>query len=549
LGQLTRREFAGLLSAAAVSAKPTEPELILLNGVIHTMDAANPRAEAVAIAGGRFLAVGTNAEISALATARTKRGDLGNFPALPGFIDAHMHVASSGLEHLKNVDADLPSIAAIKQAVHKRAGQTAPGEWVLGFKYDDTKMAEGRAINRKDLDEAAPNHPVFIRHRGGHTAFVNSAALNKADVNDKTPDPKGGAFEHSPDGKLTGRVMDRGNEPFRAKMPSTATRAERREGVKLITQMLARAGVTSAHDAGGSPADLLAYQDAYETGDLQTRIYCLIRAQYIDRMIAAGIRTGLGNEWVRVGAMKLTLDGSISERTARLSEPYVGRPNDYGILVIGEEEMYNAARKAHLAGWQIASHANGDGVIDQALRVYERLQREGPRKDPRFRLEHCTVINDDLIRRIKAIGAIPTPFSSYAYYHGEKLSNYGAERVDRMFALRSFLDAGIRATQASDYTASPFDPMMALQSEVTRADKNGNVWGPKQKITIQEALEVGTINGAYASFEENLKGGIMAGKVADLVVLVRDPLREDPSKLIGIPVQRTMVGGKWMFEA
>jgi hypothetical protein len=546
---LSRRDFVGLLGATALSASSTEPELILLNGVIHTMDPANPQAEAVAIANSRFLAVGTNAEISAFATSRTKRIDLGKFPAFPGFIDAHMHVAQSGLEHLQSVDTDLPSIAAIKDAIHKRAAQTPAGNWVLGFKYDDTKMAEGRPINRQDLDEAAPNNPVYIQHRGGHTAFVNSAALNKADINDQTPNPAGGAYEHGGDGKLTGRVMDNGNAAFRSKIPSTATRSDRRDGVKLITQMLVRAGVTSAHDALGNPDDLLAYQDAFEAGDLHARIYCLIGAPHIDKMIRAGIRTGLGNEWVRVGAMKLMLDGSISERTARLSQPYVGRPNDYGILIMGEEEMYTWARKAHLAGWQVASHANGDGTIDQALRVYERLQRETPRNDPRFRLEHCTVINDDLVRRIKAIGAIPTPFSSYAYYHGEKLSVYGPERVNHMFALRSFLDAGIRATQASDYTASPFDPMMALQSEVTRTDKNGNVWGPKQRITIQEALQVGTVNGAYASFEENLKGSITPGKLADLVVLGRDPLREDPFKLIGIPVQRTMVGGKWMFEA
>ena len=546
---LSRRDFVGLLGATALSASSTEPELILLNGIFHTMDPANPQAEAVAIANSRFLAVGTNAEISAYATSRTKRIDLDKFPAFPGFIDAHMHVAASGLEHLQSVDTDLPSIAAIKDAIRKRATQTPAGNWVLGFKYDDTKMAEGRPINRQDLDEAAPNNPVYIQHRGGHTAFVNSAALNKADVNDQTPNPAGGAYEHGADGKLTGRVMDNGNAAFRSKIPTTATRSDRRDGVKLITQMLVRAGVTSAHDALGNPDDLLAYQDAYEAGDLHARIYCLIGAPHIDKMIRAGIRTGLGNEWVRVGAMKLMLDGSISERTARLSQPYVGRPNDYGILIMGEEEMYTWARKAHLAGWQVASHANGDGTIDQALRVYERLQRETPRNDPRFRLEHCTVINDDLVRRIKAIGAIPTPFSSYAYYHGEKLSVYGPERVNHMFALRSFLDAGIRATQASDYTASPFDPMMALQSEVTRTDKNGNVWGPKQRITIQEALQVGTVNGAYASFEENLKGSITPGKLADLVVLGRDPLREDPSKLIGIPVQRTMVGGKWMFEA
>ncbi|HEV8040247.1 MAG TPA: amidohydrolase [Bryobacteraceae bacterium] len=545
---LSRRDFVGLLGATALSASSTEPEIILINGVIHTMDPANPQAEAVAVANGRFLAVGMNAEISAYATSRTKRIDLGKFPVFPGFIDAHMHVAQSGLEHLQSVDTDLPSIAAIKDAIRKRASQTPAGNWVLGFKYDDTKMAEGRPINRQDLDEAAPNNPVYIQHRGGHTAFVNSAALNKADINDQTPNPAGGAYEHGADGKLTGRIMDNGNAAFRSKIPSTATRSDRRDGVKLITQMLVRAGVTSAHDALGNPDDLLAYQDAYEAGDLHARIYCLIGAPHIDKMIRAGIRTGLGNEWVRVGAMKLMLDGSISERTARLSQPYVGRPNDYGILIMGEDEMYTWARKAHLAGWQVASHANGDGTIDQALRVYERLQRETPRHDPRFRLEHCTVINDDLVRRIKAIGAIPTPFSSYAYYHGEKLSVYGEERVNRMFALRSFLDAGVRATQASDYTASPFDPMMALQSEVTRTDKNGNVWGPKQRITIQEALQVGTMNGAYASFEENLKGSITPGKLADLVVLGRDPLREDPSKLIGISVQRTMVGGKWMFE-
>lgn len=546
---LSRRDFVGILGATALSAAAAEPELILINGLIHTMDPAVPQAEAVAIANGRFLAVGRNAEISAYATSRTKRIDLGQFPVFPGFIDAHMHVAASGLEHLKSVDTDLPSIAAIKAAIHKRAAETKSGDWVLGFKYDDTKMAEGRPINRKDLDEAAPNNPVFIRHRGGHTAFVNSAALNKADVNDKTANPAGGAYEHGADGKLTGRIMDNGTAAFGAKIPYSATRAERRAGVKLITQMLVRSGVTSAHDALGDPEDLLAYQDACESGDMHARVYCLLGAAHLDKMISAGIRTGLGNEWVRVGAIKLMLDGSISERTARLSQPYVGRPNDYGILIMGEDEMYNVARKAHLAGWQVASHANGDGTIDQALRVYERLQRESPRHDPRFRLEHCTVINDDLVRRIKALGAIPTPFSSYAYYHGEKLSVYGDERVNRMFALRSFLDAGVRATQASDYTASPFDPMMALQSEVTRTDKSGHVWGPKQRITIQEALQVGTLNGAYASFEENAKGAIKPGMLADLAVLGRDPLQEDPSKLIGIPVQRTMVGGKWMHEA
>jgi hypothetical protein len=261
------------------------------------------------------------------------------------------------------------------------------------------------------------------------------------------------------------------------------------------------------------------------------------------------VRTGFGDEWVRVGAVKMVCDGSISERTARLREPYVGRPDDRGILVTPEPALYETAKKAHDADWQIGTHANGDEAIDMALRVYERVQHERPRRDPRFRLEHCTMVTGDLVRRIKALGAIPTPFSTYVYWHGEKMKEYGAERLDRMFALRSFLDAGIRPTQASDYPPGPFEPMMALQSEVTRTDAKGNLWGPRQRITVEEALRVGTINGAYASFEERLKGSIEAGKLADLVVLGRDPLREGPSSLIHIPVERTMVGGRWVFEA
>jgi predicted amidohydrolase YtcJ len=214
-----------------------------------------------------------------------------------------------------------------------------------------------------------------------------------------------------------------------------------------------------------------------------------------------------------------------------------------------EPELYAHVRKAHEAGWQVGVHANGDVAIDMTLRVYERVQKELPRRDPRFRLEHCTVINDSLVQRIRALGAIPNPFSAYVYYHGEKMREYGPERLDRMFAVRSFLDAGIHVTQTSDYPPGPFEPMMALRSMVTRIDSKGTPWGLKQRVSVEEALRVGTIHGAYASFEEKTKGSIEPGKLADLVVLGRDPLREDPMSLIDIPVERTMVGGRWVYEA
>jgi predicted amidohydrolase YtcJ len=546
----SRRDVLQRLGAlAALPPLRTQASLVLVNGHVVTMDAGQPRATAVAIADGRFLAVGSDADVRNLATAATRVVDLGGKTVLPGFIDAHSHPASAGRSHLKQVDCDLRSISEIQAAIRARAEKTPAGDWVLGFKYDDTKTREARPLTREDLDAAAPAHPVFVQHRGGHTAYVNSLAIQKAGVAESAADPPGGHFDRDAAGRLTGRLKERATEPFEAVIPSTDTRDDYREGVRIISKMMSRTGITSVHDAYGTPDDLRAYQDARDAGELSVRVYCLIGSMHLDRMLAAGVRTGLGDEWVRVGAVKMTCDGSISERTARLAEPYVGRPHDHGIWVTSEDELYRTLLRAHQAGWQLGVHANGDEAIARMLGIYERLQREHPRRDPRFRLEHCTMIDEGLVSRIKALGVIPTPFSTYVYYHGEKMKEYGAQRLERMFALRSFLDAGVRATQASDYPPGPFEPMMALQSEVTRTDIKGNVWGPRQRITVEEAIRVGTLHGAYASFEERQKGSIEAGKLADLVVLGRDPFREDPSSLVTIPVERTMAGGRWVFEA
>ena len=401
----------------------------------------------------------------------------------------------------------------------------------------------------RNLDAAVPDHPVLVRHRGGHTIFVNSAALKIAGVDERTPDPPGGRFEHDASGHLTGHVGDKATEPFVKHIEFTPSRDDYREGAKLISKIFSSKGVTSAGDALTTPESLQGYQDARDAGELRMRVCCHITVEKIDQMMAAGVHSGFGDEWVRIGAVKQFADGSISERTAWLSEPYIGIPNYHGLQVSTRDQLYENSRKAHAAGWQLATHANGDLAIDEVLSVYEQVQREMPKADPRFRLEHCTLLNDSLLQRMKALQVIPVPFSGYIYFHGDVMHFYGEQRTEHMFPMRDFLSYGLRPTDASDYTASPSDPMMWLRSQVTRTDMKGNVWGANQKITVEEAIRCGTINGAYSTFEEKAKGSIEPGKYADLTVLAEDPFKADPMNLHKIAVERTMVAGKWTYES
>ncbi len=547
---LSRRNFlqrvGGVLTLPLLRRE--EPEIILYNGNIWTVDEMQPRAEAVAISDGKFIAVGSNKEVLRLASGLTRKLDLGFKTVLPGFNDAHAHPVEAGVEHLRKVACDKDSIEQIKALLRERAKNTPPGQWVLGFLYDDGKTP--RPINRHDLDDAVSDHPVLVQHRGGHTAFVNSRALERANVTDQTPDPRGGRFEHDAEGHLTGFVGDAGMQVFLNLIPQNNPREDYRRGTALISKLLTSKGVTSACDADASPEDVQGYQDARDAGELMMRLYCHVSAKSLDRFIAAGIHTGFGDEWVRIGGVKQYADGSISERTAWLSQPYIGIPNNYvGLQLSSAEQLYETGRKAHAAGWQLATHANGDLAIDRILSVYERIQKELPKKDPRFRIEHCTLATEPLIQRMHALQVIPAPFSCYVYFHGDVMHFYGQERTKNMFPMRSFLDAGLHPTDSSDYTASPSDPMMWLQSQLTRTDMKGNVWGANQRIALPEAISCGTVNGSYAAFEENLKGMIVPGQLADLVVLAQDPFGADPSELLKIQVERTMVGGVWRFES
>ncbi|MHB1326674.1 MAG: amidohydrolase [Gemmatimonadales bacterium] len=521
------------------------PDLILINGNIYTVDDARPRAEAFAVKGDRFLAVGGNDEVRTLAGRGTEVIDADGMTVVPGFIDCHSHPAFAGITALTSVDASAYStLAELGDALRRKAAETPAGQWVRAFMYDDTKMREGRAVTRGDLDAAVPNHPVHIAHRSGHASYLNSRAIEMARLSRGVPDPPDGRFGRDASGELDGMVTGGARRSFAGlSIEPPATRVERQAGVKLIFERMAKAGLTSVHDAGTASESLAAYYDAYAAGELSCRVHALVRDQFRS-LAAAGIRSGFGDEWVRIGPVKFVSDGAIASRTAYLSEPYIGRPDDRGILYLTQDQLYEAVDEAHAAHFRVAIHANGDLPIEYVLNAYQRTLARDPRPNHRWRIEHCTLVNPELVRRIKELGVIPAPFYTYVYWHGDKMHEYGEARLEWMFAHRSFLDAGVPVAPASDFFPGPYEPMMAIQSMVTRTDFLGKTWGPSQRIAVGDALRVCTMNGAYASLEEGIKGSITPGKLADFVMLGADPHSVDPMRIKEIPVVRTVVGGR-----
>jgi predicted amidohydrolase YtcJ len=568
MSQFSRREALGLGALLAIPAlAPAQtsargggdfaPDLIAINGNVLTMDDSQPRAEAFAVKDGRFIAVGSTADVRSLATRRTQVIDCERMTVTPGFIDAHCHPGRQ--QELYDVNADRRSIKEIQDALRERAAKTPPGYWVVAFKFDDTKVKEQRLLSRKDLDAAVPHHPVIVMHRGGHTGFLNSKAFELAGVTRETPDPPGGRFFRDANGDLQGQVADMALLAFEkvGKYEQFTLEQERQRGEAAMayqSKQLVACGLTTVHDAGAESDKIRTYQALLAKGELLHRSYILavgLGREGLDayqKLRDAGVYTGFGNEHVRIGPVKFVADGSASERTMSIRAGFPGKPHDHGLLTLDQKQLDEAVEDAHRHGWQIGIHANGDVAIDMVLNAYERVLREWPHPDRRHRIEHCTLVNPDLIRRIKATGSIPTPFWTYVYYHGEKWRAYGEENVRWMFAHKSFLEAGIRVPGASDYQPGPFEPMMALQSLVTRKDYAGRVWGANQKVTVDEALRIGTINGAYASYEENVKGSISAGKLADFVILDKDPHAVDPDTLKDIQIVRTVVGGKTVFS-
>ena len=460
-GVLTRPRFLDARSFLAALTSPPDADLVVLNAKVYTMDPALPRAEAFAISGGRFTAIGSTADIRGLVSKRTQTFDAKQMTVVPGFTDCHNHAGGTTLLYEVLVgnpfEVEFVTIDSIIQKLRAKAQQTPPGTWVEGYFHDDTKLKDKRPLNRRDLDKVSTEHPVAVQHRGGHTTFYNTKAFELAGITKDTPNPPGGTFDRDEGGDLNGRVTDRArNAMSRAGKRPTFTpeqTAQRdRDGVAHISKQFVRYGLTSVHHEGG---DLTAIQDVRARGDLRHRVSYEASGRVLDSMIASGIMSGFGDEWIKFGATsEHTVDGSFSERTMAMSVPYVGTTYK-GNVTETQDDLNAWVEKVHRAGIQVNCHANGDVAIDMYLTAFERAQKLAPRADARPKVTHCTLINDDLVRRIKAAGAVPAMFTTYAYYNTDKFPFYGEELMKRSMAYRTLLDAGVHAAAGSDFSPGP----------------------------------------------------------------------------------------------
>ena len=532
---------------------------ILYNGNIITMDKLKPKAQAVSMENGRFTGVGSNQEILSLADKDTVKIDLEGKMFVPGFIDSHMHLVSYGYSLQM---ADLGSTNSINHLTIKtkefmEEKKLESGQWVLGRGWNHELFHESRFPNRYDLDQISTEYPICLTRACCHVSVVNSKALEIARVNKDTPQVEGGHFDVDDAGEPLGIFRENALQFIYDHIPQV--KEEDIKGMILDASNNAiKQGITSIHtdDFGALPGVdfhqiIKAYTELAEQDQLPVRIYEQCLLQQIGRLkefLEAGYRTGQGDDFFKIGPLKLLGDGSLGARTASLLEPYADDPSTKGIPVFTQQELDDLVTTAHDAGMQVAIHAIGDQMMYTAFISIEKAQNLNPRADARHGIVHCQITDRVLLDRFKALGAIAyiqPIFVSTDWQVAPK--RIGKERIQTSYNWKSLLDRGVHLACGSDCPVEPFDVLPGIYAAVTRKDLQCNPengWMPSQKLTIDEALYGFTMEGAYASFEENIKGSISVGKLADAVVLSHDLYKISENEIKDVKVEMTFVGGK-----
>jgi len=546
--------LAAMLTPLYAQQPALAPDLLLLNAAVRTMDDAQPRAEAVAVLGNRIAAVGTTAELRPLAGPKTRVIDAGGRTVLPGFNDAHVHWLSGGFS-LTNVDLrDAASPAEFARRIGDYASKLSKGRWILGGDWDHEKWPGTPLPTRQMIDPVTPEHPVFVSRTDGHMALANSLALKLAGISGETRDVPGGLIVRTADGQPTGILKDAAMSLVEKVIPPRSWE-EKLAAARAATDHAARLGVTSVQDMSAD-TEVGLYQWQLERGELKTRIYCARSIVGWETLARTGIRAPFGNAWLRLGALKGFADGSLGSTTALFFEPYADAPDTRGLLfdqMLPEGAMLQRVLGADRAGLHVMIHAIGDAANKAILDLYQAVMAANGPRDRRFRIEHAQHLRPSEIRRFAAQQVI----ASMQPYHCADDGRWcdkriGPERSKGTYAFRALLDAGARLAFGTDWTVAPLNPMETLKAAVTRQTLDGkhpDGWVPEQKITLEEALRAYTVGSAYAEFQEQVKGSLTPGKLADLVMLDRDLFAVPPGDLDKVRVTLTVVDGKVVYEA
>jgi predicted amidohydrolase YtcJ len=527
-------------------------DLLLVNGRVLTMDEERPIASAVAIRNGLIVALGSDADARAAASPGSEVIDLHGRTATPGLNDAHAHPMGVGFA-MAELDLSSPPNRSIRDLVNLVAAeipQRAPGSWIIGQGYDQARLAEQRHPTRHDLDAVAPDHPVLLIRACHHIAVANSRALALAGIAAQTPDPDDGTIDRDEHGEPTGVVRESAYGIVEEAV-GHPTEEEVAAAVMLGGKQFLASGVTSAVEARiDRPEELRAYQRLHRDGTLPIRTYLMmIIDQMLEPMAQVGMQTGLGDAHLRIGPAKLFSDGSIGGRTARMRQPYLGQPDNAGLWMMPPEELKAKVLKAHLAGFQVGIHAIGDAAISLVLDAYEEALSVAPRPDARHRIEHCSIVDEAILERIARLGVIAIPGTSFLYaFRDAYIQNLGLDRLRYTYGMASYLRHGIIAAASTDAPIVSTSATIGLQTMMTRRDVNGESVWPEEAISLTDALRAYTVNGAYASFEEGIKGRLQPGMVGDVTIFETDLESVAPEEIGQVQIDATILDGQVVYE-